>query len=586
MNSFIENVNYVANLDNKYGSNIEIYKNNLSLRTELHDIVFTLEYYNFTDKKLHTLEYSYNDISIDNFNSTLLNLKSQIELTGLFDCVVSFSYTNFIINNVASIDIKITSKSENIKTYELNLNITKDLIEIYNINGIVSDTLKILPYLASIDSDSFDDISIVADNIEDIQNAEENANIAISQANIATAKASEALSSANRASASEIVSIEKSNIAITKASEALASASEALASENAAKISETNASVSEGNALLSANNADTSEANALASSSSASGSATIATNKAGEAIVSAANALSCENNALASKNSAIASASTATTKANEALSSAGVATTQAGIATNKASEASTSASNALGSENKAEKWANELEDVEVEPGRYSAMHWAMKADSIINVVDDQVTNTTNTYSSNKIQGMHDAQATAIANLASASATIGSSVSQVIPEEPSVFSTLVWENITESSNSNIFELGSSSFVFKKNGIYNLFNSLDIYRIGSGAALTITFELYDADTGTTVMSAGLPIDMQSGTKQVIPFNVLLEIGDVSTVPKTIKVRMRATSAAGSIELYTFNSILSLSSVSSTANVDTLDDALGALITGVLI
>ena len=29
MNSFIENVNYVANLDNKYGSSIEIYKNNL-----------------------------------------------------------------------------------------------------------------------------------------------------------------------------------------------------------------------------------------------------------------------------------------------------------------------------------------------------------------------------------------------------------------------------------------------------------------------------------------------------------------------------------------------------------------------------
>ena len=379
MNSFIENVDYVANLDNKYGSNIEIYKNNLSLRTELHDIVFTLEYYNFTDKKLHTLEYSYNDISIDNFNSTLLNLKSQVELTGLFDCVVSFSYTNFIINNVASIDIKITSKSENIKTYGLNLNIIKDLIEIYNINGVVSDTLKILPYLATIDSDIFNDIINVSNNIEDIQNAEENANIAITQANIATVKASEALSSANSASASEIISIEKSNIAITKASEALTSASEALASENAAKISETNASVSEGNALNSANNADISEANALASSSSASGSATIATTKAGEAIVSAENALSSENSALSSKNSAIASASTATTKASEALSSAGIATIQAGIATTKASEAVTSADSALVSENKAEKWATELKDVAVEPGQYSAMHWALKA---------------------------------------------------------------------------------------------------------------------------------------------------------------------------------------------------------------
>ena len=586
MNSFIENVNYVANLDNKYGSSIEIYKNNMSLRTELHDIVFTLEYYNFTDKKLNTLKYSYNDISIDNFNSTLLNFKIQVELTGLFDCVVSFSYTNFIINNVASIDIKITSNSENIKTYGLNLNITKDLIELYSINGIVNDTLKILPYLASIDSDIFNGIITLSENIEDIQNAEENASIAITKANIATIKADEALSSANSASVSEAVSIEKSNISITKASEALTSANEALASKNAAKISETNASVSEGNTLTSANNAYISEANALASANSASGSATVATTKAGEAIVSSANALSSENSALVSKNSAIASASTSTIKANEALSSAGVATIQAGTATTKAGEASLSASNAIYSENKAEKWANELEDVAVDPGKYSAMHWAMKAYSIISVVDDQVTNTTNTYSSSKVQSMHDAQATAIANLASASATIGSSISQIIPEEPNGFSTLVWDNVTESSNSNIFELGSSSFIFKKNGIYNFFNSLDIYRTGSGAALIITFELYDADTGVTVMSAGLPIDMQSGTKQVIPFNVLLEINDVVATPKTIKVRMRSTSAAGSIELYTFNSILSLSSVSSTANVDTLDDALGALITGVLI
>ena len=428
---------------------------------------------------------------------------------------------------------------------------------IQTVVGIAGDVVAV--------SENIDSIQNVVTNIIDIQNAEENALTA-------TAKAGEALTSAT-------IATTQAGIATTKATEASSSAVSALASKNAA-------SVSEGNALLSANNADISEANALASASSASGSATVATIKASEAIVSAANALSSENNALASKNSAITSASTATTKASEALSSAGIATIQAGIATTKASEANTSASNALGSENKAEKWATELEDVEVEPGKYSAMHWAMKADSVINVVDDQVTNTTNTYSSNKIQSMHDAQATAIANLASASATIGSSVSQVIPEEPSGFSTLVWDNITESSNSNIFELGSSSFVFKKNGIYNFFNSLDIYRIGSGATLTMTFELYDADTGTTVMSAGLPIDMQSGTKQVIPFNVLLEIEDVSIVPKTIKVRMRSTSAAGSIELYTFNSILSLSSVSSTANVDTLDDALGALITGVLI
>ena len=45
MNSFIENVNYVAGLDNRYGSGIELYKNNLSLKSVQHDIELKFSYY-------------------------------------------------------------------------------------------------------------------------------------------------------------------------------------------------------------------------------------------------------------------------------------------------------------------------------------------------------------------------------------------------------------------------------------------------------------------------------------------------------------------------------------------------------------
>lgn len=85
--------------------------------------------------------------------------------------------------------------------------------------------------------------------------------------------------------------------------------------------------------------------------------------------------------------SALSSANIASTKAGEASVSASTASTQAGIATTKADEAGisaaaadTSADNALASENKAEKWADEAEDVEVEAGKYSAKHWALKAE--------------------------------------------------------------------------------------------------------------------------------------------------------------------------------------------------------------
>ena len=53
MNSSIENVNYVAGLDNLYGSGIELYKNNLSLKSVQHDIELKFWYYNNDDNKIH-----------------------------------------------------------------------------------------------------------------------------------------------------------------------------------------------------------------------------------------------------------------------------------------------------------------------------------------------------------------------------------------------------------------------------------------------------------------------------------------------------------------------------------------------------
>ena len=94
--------------------------------------------------------------------------------------------------------------------------------------------------------------------------------------------------------------------------------------------------------------------------------------------------------------SALSSANIASTKAGEASVSANTASTQAGIAITKADEAGISAANALASENKAEKWADETEDVEVEAGKYSAKHWALKAEEFSsgtasNIAYDNVT---------------------------------------------------------------------------------------------------------------------------------------------------------------------------------------------------
>ena len=178
-----------------------------------------------------------------------------------------------------------------------------------------------------------------------------------------------------------LLSVESANIAIAKASEASASASSASTSASTATTKASEASVSASNASTSASNASTSASIATTKASEAGTSASIATTKASEAT---------------------SSASSASTSASSASASASTATTKAG-------EANTSAINALASENKAKKWADENEDVEVEPGKYSAKHWANKASDIVGagLINDASPSTSTVYSSSKTNATYE-----------------------------------------------------------------------------------------------------------------------------------------------------------------------------------
>lgn len=119
------------------------------------------------------------------------------------------------------------------------------------------------------------------------------------------------------------------------------------------------------------------------STDAAAGSAATASTKAGEAVVSAS--------------AAAGSATTASTKASEAVASA---TAAAGSATT----AGTKASEAVASELKASNWADGAEDIEVEPGKYSARHWALKALGLVTdgVIDDTTVSAIKVWSSDKV----------------------------------------------------------------------------------------------------------------------------------------------------------------------------------------
>jgi hypothetical protein len=265
----------------------------------------------------------------------------------------------------------------------------------------------------------------------------------------------------------------------------------------------------------------------------------------------------------------------ATAQAVIATTKAGEASTSANNALTSANNADTSEANALASANLAEKWANEDEDVIVAGGEYSAKHYALKAENVVTgIIDDITPSTTSVYSGTKTQTLHDAQAQAIANLSGASASFYSTTSQPIPETPTAFVDLTWTNNQASTNSSIFELGTNEINFKEDGNYNFFNTITYYRLSSGATGTVTYELYDADTSTVIETFTQDIDMAGGTKQTVPMNALVTISGASVAdPVRLKVRMQASSMAGTIELFSFNSILAMQSSTATDNSVTL-------------
>ena len=190
--------------------------------------------------------------------------------------------------------------------------------------------------------------------------------------------------------------------AASSAESAATSASNAAESEENAAMSAANAATSETNAAISAQNAAESEANASASETKARQwaenpedvevepgqySALHHKEKAIDAQMGAetaeANALESADNAATSEaNAATSAENAATSEANAKTSEINAAISEAN-ALESANNAYTSEMNAAASEDKAAKWAQEDEDVEVEDGKYSAYHWAQKAGEIV-----------------------------------------------------------------------------------------------------------------------------------------------------------------------------------------------------------
>ena len=190
------------------------------------------------------------------------------------------------------------------------------------------------------------------------------------------------------------------------------------------------------------------------------------------------------------------------------------------------------------------------------------------------MVDDTEVVTTKAYSSSKVLELHNAQAEAIAHLSGASATFSSNVSQVVPEEPAAKADISWVNGQASSNASVFSLGANEVNFYVDGNYGFLTTITLYRLSDGSSTAVTFELYDADTGTVLKSVSQAVDMAAGTKETLPLNVLVPITGASEAdPVRMKVRMQCTAMNGTLELFAFNGIVAVQSAALSGSIESI-------------
>ena len=139
-------------------------------------------------------------------------------------------------------------------------------------------------------------------------------------------------------------------------------------------------------------------------------------------------------------------------------------------------------------------------------------------------------------------------------------------------------------ITQSTDTTAFEIGSNTGTIKEAGSYSFISTVVFEDTGAnGAVGTITFNLRDTTTNDVYYTQSTTVEISGADRDTVPFNSLIVIPDTMTLPITIDINVSCNITGYSI--VGFNSLLSQAG-GSVQTIETIDSALGNLITGVLI
>ena len=200
------------------------------------------------------------------------------------------------------------------------------------------------------------------------------------------------------------------------------------------------------------------------------------------------------------------------------------------------------------------------------------------------IIDDTTASTLTAYSGSKVQEMHNAQAATMAALGTAQGEIANTNTPVfasIPKYPLV-GVLDFTTVVDSTNTSMFEIDATNnlFAFKQAASYTFLSEV-VIKSNVSAARVLTFRLVDSDTNVVLMTQSKNMIVASGNTENFSISTLLV---VDVAPKNVRVEVSCSDTG--YEFRSFNSILTSSVGVGSESVDSIDTALGALVTEVLV
>lgn len=177
MSGFAENINYIAELDKKYGYSYSLSKSNISTYSHTYSATLTIGIYDRSIQRIVESSVSVTGVNALTFDAKVVEL---VTLANLLNTYTTYIGTSTANSAFASIGIEVTSNNTEYIIESLALALNDGTSDIYVVSGKPIESIAVLPYIATLDENILESVVSVSSNIEDIQNAEENALLAIS----------------------------------------------------------------------------------------------------------------------------------------------------------------------------------------------------------------------------------------------------------------------------------------------------------------------------------------------------------------------------------------------------------------------